>query len=110
MFVKCIDLGLQVNLILKHLVGVLLEPIDLVGNRLLVLYQFIQCYFVLLQLQIIVFSVHVLKLVGLEHLGLSCFVLLILILKVAQLSVQFVECVLEILDLLVRFTDLQMCS
>ena len=43
--VKSINFGLEVNLVSHHLLGVLLQPIDLISNRLLVLLKFVKLNF-----------------------------------------------------------------
>ena len=43
--VECINFSLQVNLIFKHLVGMLLQSVDFVANRLFILNQFVECNF-----------------------------------------------------------------
>ena len=45
MLVKSIYFGLKVNLVSHHLLGVLLQPIDLISHRLLVLLKFVKLNF-----------------------------------------------------------------
>lgn len=66
--VEGVDLGLEVDLVFEHLVGMLLEPVDFVGHLFFVLNQLVQRDLILLQFQVVVLAVHVLVLVGLEHL------------------------------------------
>lgn len=57
-----------------------------------------------------VLALHVFVFVSLEHLALGGLVLLILILKVAELSIKLVEGVLEVLHLLHGLTDLALAA
>lgn len=54
----------------------------------------------LLKFHALILALHILVLIGFEELALSCLVLLILLFKVAELAIQFIECVFEVLNLL----------
>ena len=54
-FVESINLRLEINLVSHHLLGVLLQPVDLVGYRLLVLLKFVKLNFELRAFQLIIF-------------------------------------------------------
>lgn len=87
----------------------MLEPVDLVAHALLVLLELRPCDLVFVVLQLTVFSLNVFILIRLEKLGLGSLVLLVLVLKVTQLTVKFVECVLGVLEDLVGLRDLGDC-
>lgn len=76
----------------------LLESIDFIGNRLLILFGLLQHNQQFLLLQLILFTVNILIFIGLEQLGLSVLVLLILTLKIPELSIQLVQSILLVLD------------
>lgn len=98
--VECIDLSLQVQLVLHHLFRMLLQPIQFVTDGLLVLGGLIMCNLELLHSHALFLALHVLMLVGLEQLALRRLVLLILLFEVAELPIQFVQCKFEVLNLL----------
>lgn len=108
--VEGVDFSLKFNLIFEHLVGVLLESIDLVAEGLLVLLQLIEGNLALLQFERVVFILHVFILIGLEELGLGRLVLLILVLEVAELAVKLIQCILELLNLLVGLVNFSACA
>lgn len=108
--VERINFGLQFNLIFEHLIRVLLESIDLVAERLLVLLELVEGNLALLQFQRVVFILHVFILIGLEELGLGRLVLLILVLEVAELAVKLIQCIFELLNLLVGLVNFSACA
>jgi len=96
--IKSIDLSLEVNLILEHLVGVLLQSADFVADRLLILLQLLEDNLEVGLLQLVVLALHVLIFVSLEELSLGILVVLVLLLEVAELAVQLVQHVFLVLD------------
>jgi len=64
--VQGIHLVLKLQLVLVHLVGMVLEPVNFVADRLLVLLHLLKVDRQLVQPQLGVFSINVLVLVGLE--------------------------------------------
>jgi hypothetical protein len=53
--IKSINLRLEVNLVSHHLLRVLLQSVDLVGYRLLVLLKFVKLNFQLRAFQLVIF-------------------------------------------------------
>ena len=104
--VKGINLGLEVDLVLHHLLGVLLESIYFVSDGLLFLLEFVILDLELRDLELIVLALDILVLVSLKELGLSILVLLILVLVVAKLTIELVEVVLVLLDDLMALSNL----
>lgn len=98
--VKSINLTLQIELVLHHLIRVLLQSIQFVTDRLFILDSFIMRNLQLLKFHALILALHVLVLIGFKELALRCLVLLILLFKVAELAIQFIECVFEVLNLL----------
>lgn len=78
----------------------LLQSVEFVTDRLLVLDNFIMRNLELLHSHGLVLALHVLMLIGLKQLTLRSLVLLILLLEVAKLTVQFVQSVFKVLNLL----------
>ena len=66
--IEGINLGLKVNLISHHLLGVLLQSVDLVGNGLLVLFKLVVLNFEFRAFELVILRLDVLILVGLEKL------------------------------------------
>lgn len=104
-FVKGVNFGLQIDLVSQHLLRVLFESVDLVSNRGLVLVQFLHLSNVVLVFKLVVFDLHVLVLVRFDQLVLCALVLLSQVFEVAEFAIEFVEVVLEFLDLLVVLID-----
>lgn len=87
MLVQCVDLSLQVDLISHHLLWMWLEAVNLILDRLLILFTFLELNNQLLLSEGILFTLNILVFITLEQLGLSVFMLLILALKVSKLTV-----------------------
>lgn len=104
--IKSINLRLEINLVSHHLLGVLLQSVDLVGNRLLVLFKFVKLNFELRAFQLVIFGLNIFVLICFEKLRLGIFVLFILRLEVAELTIKLVESILLFLDDLVALLDL----
>ena len=100
MSIKSINFSLEVSLVLHHLLGVLLQPFEFVTDGPFILICLVVRYFEFLQLHRLIFSLHVLVLVGLEQLALSSFVVLILLLEVAKFPIELVQLIFQILNLL----------
>lgn len=90
MLVQSVDFGLQFNLVLAHLVGVVLQAVDLVADALLVLLKLLEVNGVLVKFKLGVLALNVFVLIGLEKLLLGVLVLLVLVLIVSQLCVELV--------------------
>jgi hypothetical protein len=105
MLIEGIHFGLQVNLVSHHLLWVLLQSVDLIGHGLLVLLKLVVFDFEFGALQLVVLRLDILVLVSLEKLRLGVFVLLVLILVVAELTVQLIEGILLFLDYLMALLD-----
>jgi hypothetical protein len=103
--IEGINLRLEVDLVSHHLLRVLLESVDLVGNRLLVLLELVVFNFELRALELVVLWLDVLVLVGFEKLGLSVLVLLVLRFKVPELAIKLVQSIFLLLDDLVAFSN-----
>lgn len=88
--VQSVDFGLQFNLVLAHLVGVVLQAVDLVADALLVLLKLLEVNGVLVKFKLGVLALNVFVLIGLEKLLLGVLVLLVLVLIVSQLCVELV--------------------
>ena len=104
-FVERVDLSLQIHLILEHLITVLLQTVNFERDTLLILLELAESDLQLLASHAAVLAVAVFVLVGFEELSLSGLVLLVLIFKVAELAVQLVQRILELLTVGVRLRD-----
>ena len=82
MLVKSIHLGLQLDLVLVHLLRVLLKSTDFISNAVFVLLKLLQKDSELLLLHLSFFALNILILISLQELLLSILVLIILALKV----------------------------
>ena len=103
--IEGINLGLEVNLISHHLLGVLLQSVDLVGNGLLVLLKLVVLNFEFRAFELVILGLDVLILIGLEKLRLGVFVLFVLRLEITKLSIKLVESVFLLLDNLVALSN-----
>jgi len=96
--VQGINFGLKFNLVSVHLIRMLAKTVNLVGNACFILLQFLEGDLELRVVLVAVFALEILIFVGLEELCLGVLVLVILGLKVAELTIKLVQRVLLILD------------
>jgi len=99
--IKGINLGLEINLVSHHLLGVLLQSVNLIGNRLLVLLKLVELNFEFRAFELVILGLDVFILVGLKKLRLGVFVLFVLRLEITKLSIKFVESIFLLLNNLV---------
>jgi len=90
MWIKSVNFSLQINLVPHHLVRMILDAVELVHHRFFVLFTLVVMYGELLNLQLVFFTSHIFKLIGLDKLLLGVGMLMILCLKITKFIIQIV--------------------
>lgn len=104
MLIKGVNLSLELYLIFIHLIWVMLQSINFVTDWLFILIKFLEVGSQLIQFKLSIFSLNIFVFVCLKKLLLSILMLFVLVFKISQFSIKFVESIFMILNWRMTFT------